>query len=64
MKWKAFKEALIAYLSALKGKHNIPLAYVIREDEVPQANQAFQTEHHRLKAVTPLMGVEFDEDNG
>jgi hypothetical protein len=63
-KWKTFKEGLITYLNGLKGKHNIPLAYVIREDEVPQVNQAFQTEHHRLIAITPLLGVEYDEDNG
>ncbi len=63
-KWKTFKEGLIAYLNGLKGKHNIPLAYVIREDAAPQVNQAFQTEHHRLIAITPLAGVEYDEDNG
>jgi hypothetical protein len=64
MKWKTFKEGLIAYLNALKGKHNIPLAYVIREDEALQANQVFPTKHHRLIAVTPLLGIEFDDDNG
>ena len=42
-KWKTFKEGLIAYLNALKGKHNIPLAYIIRENENPQADQAYQT---------------------
>jgi hypothetical protein len=63
-KWKTFKESLIEYLNALKGKHNIPLAYVIREEENPPANQVLQTEHHRLITVTPLLGVEFDEDNG
>jgi len=63
-KWKTFKEGLLAYLNALKGKHNIPLAYIIKENENPQANQAYQTEHHRLIALTPLIGVEYDEDNG
>ena len=63
-KWKTFKESLIAYLNSLKGKHNIPLAYVIREDEKPQPNQIFQTEHHRLIAITPLLGIEYDKDNG
>jgi hypothetical protein len=63
-KWKTFKEGLIAYLNALKGKHNIPLAYIIRENKNPQANQAYQTEHHSLIAITPLIGVEYDEDNG
>jgi len=45
-KWKSFKEGMIAYLNALKGKHNIPLAYVIREDAAPQVNVAYQSEHH------------------
>jgi hypothetical protein len=31
--WKNFKEGSIAYLNAVKGKYNIPLAYIIREDE-------------------------------
>lgn len=30
-KWKAFKEGAIAYLNCVKGKYDIPLAYVIRE---------------------------------
>jgi predicted metallo-beta-lactamase superfamily hydrolase len=63
-KWKNFKEGAIAYLNALKGKYDIPLAYVIREDEQPVPDQIFQSEHHRLIAVTPLQGIEFKEDNG
>jgi hypothetical protein len=63
-KWKNFKEGAIAYLNAIKGKYDIPLAYVIREDEQPVSNQIFQSEHHRLIAVIPLQGIEFEEDNG
>jgi hypothetical protein len=63
-KWKNFKEGAIAYLNAVKGKYEIPLAYVIREDEQPVPNQIYQSEHHRLIAVTPLRGIEFEEDNG
>jgi hypothetical protein len=63
-KWKSFKEGTIAYLNGIKGKYNIPLAYIIRENEVPVPNQAYQSEHHRLIEVTPLMGIEFEEDNG
>jgi hypothetical protein len=37
---------------------------VIREDEVPQVNQAYQSEHHRLIAITPLAGAAYEEDNG
>jgi hypothetical protein len=63
-KWKSFKEGTIAYLNSIKGTHNIPLAYVIREDEVPPPNQVYQSEHHRLILITPLLGIEFEEDNG
>ncbi len=42
----------------------IPLAYVIREDEAPPPNQVYQSEHHRLISITPLLGIEFEEDNG
>jgi hypothetical protein len=63
-KWKHFKESSIAYLNAVKGKYNIPLAYVVREEENPVPNAVYQSEHHRLIAVTPLDGIEFEEDNG
>ncbi len=62
--WKAFKEGAIAYLNCVKGKHDIPLAYVIRENQIPQVNQVYQSEHHRLIEITPLIGAEFEEDNG
>jgi hypothetical protein len=58
-KWKAFKEGTIAYLNSIKGMHNIPLAYVICEDEAPPPNQAYQSEHHRLIMITPLLGIEY-----
>jgi len=48
----------------IKGKYDIPLACIIRENEVPVPNQAYQSEHHHLIEVTPLMGIEFEEDNG
>jgi hypothetical protein len=63
-KWKAFKEGAIAYLNGIRGKHDIPLAYIIRDDEVPQPNQVYQSEHQRLIAVALLQGVVFEDDNG
>jgi hypothetical protein len=62
-KWKPFKEGAIAYFNSVKGFHNIPLAYVIRDQENPDLNAAYQTEHHRLISITPLVGIEFEEDN-
>jgi hypothetical protein len=63
-KWKAFKEGSIAYLNCIKGSHNIPLAYVIRDNAIPQPNQAYQSDHHRMIAIAPLAGPEYEEDNG
>jgi hypothetical protein len=63
-KWKAFKEGAIAYFNSVKGLHLIPLAYVIREQEIPDPNMVCQSEHHRLISVTPQVGIEFEEDNG
>jgi hypothetical protein len=63
-KWKPFKEGIVAYLNSIKGTHSIPLAYVIREPEIPKPNQAYQSEHHRLIEIMPLIGLEFEEDNG
>jgi hypothetical protein len=63
-KWKAFKDGTIAYFNSLKGKHNIPLACIIQDSEIPQPNQAYQSEHHRLIEITPLNGIEYEEDNG
>ena len=63
-KWKAFKEGALAYFNGVKGNHNIPLAYVIRAEEFPDANINYQTEHHRIISITPLAGAAYEEDNG
>ena len=63
-KWKPFKEGAIAYFNSIKGTHHIPLAYVIRELENPDPNFIYQSEHHRLISITPLVGVEYEDDNG
>jgi hypothetical protein len=63
-KWKPFKEGAIAYFNSIKGTNHIPLAYVIRELENPDPTVIFQSEHHRLISITPLVGVEYEDDNG
>ena len=63
-KWKPFKEGAIAHFNSVKGTHSIPLAYVIRDQEAPDPNAVYQTEHHWLISITPLIGIEFEEDNG
>jgi len=63
-KWKPFKEGVIAYLNSVKGNHNIPLAYVIWEVEIPDPNAVYQSEHHQVIAIAPLAGIEYEDDNG
>jgi len=53
-KWKPFKEGAIAYFNSVKGTHNIPLSYVIRDNENPEVSQVHQSEHHQLISITPL----------
>jgi hypothetical protein len=62
-KWKPFKEEAIAYFNSIKGTHNIPLAYVIRDQENPDPNAVYQSEHHCIISITPLVGNKFEEDN-
>jgi len=45
MKWKAFKEGVIAFFNSQKGCGQIPLAYVIREEAAPNPNAIYDTEH-------------------
>jgi hypothetical protein len=63
-KWKPFKEGVIAYMNSVKGNHNIPLAYVIHKYGIPDPNAVYQSEHHRLISITPLVKVEYEDDNG
>jgi hypothetical protein len=55
-KWKPFKEGANAYFNCIKG--------IIRDQEVPNLNQAYQSKHHCLIAITPLQGIKFEDDNG
>jgi hypothetical protein len=63
-KWKAFKEGAVAYFNSIRTFHHIPLAYVIRDQEVPDPTALYNSEHERLIAVTPLVGIEYEDDNG
>jgi hypothetical protein len=64
-KWKPFKAATISYFDSLYScKHRIPLAYVIWEQDAPNQDAAYESNHERLIAIMPLNGMEFEEDNG
>jgi hypothetical protein len=63
-KWKPFKEGAIAYFNSIRGSHQIPLTYVIRDNPLPNPNQVYNSEHERLIDITPLQGIEYEDDNG
>jgi hypothetical protein len=52
-----------AHFNSVKGAHNIPLAYVIREQETPDPNAVYQTEYQRLISIIPLTGIEYEDVN-
>jgi hypothetical protein len=63
-KWKPFKEGVIAYLNSIRGRDQVPLAYIIREREDLDPIALYDNDHQRLVAMTPLQGIEFADDNG
>lgn len=60
--WLVFREALVAYLSQLKGINRIPLNYVIRDDEHPNPDAVYDNERERRIATVPLHGHDFRQD--
>jgi hypothetical protein len=56
-KWKPFKEGAIDYFSSIRGHGQISLAYVMRENKIPDPNQVYGSERQWLIAITPLLGI-------
>ena len=71
MKWREFSESLKGHLNTVRGCMNIPLAYLLRDVEVPTAEMMaadavadmFSTTDERLMALVRLEGVEYQQDN-
>jgi hypothetical protein len=63
-KWKPLKEGVIAYLNSIRGRDQVPLAYIIHDEEIPDPMAIYDNEHQRLIAMMPLQGIEFADDNG
>jgi hypothetical protein len=60
---ETFQRRSHCIFQSIKGTHNIPLAYVIRDQENPDPNAVYQSEHHCIISITPLVGNKFEEDN-
>jgi hypothetical protein len=48
VKWKPWKEAVISYFNSVLTKDFIPISYIIREQEIPQLEATYKSEHQRL----------------
>lgn len=55
-KWPEWEKAFINYLSVIPGVNGIPLAYVVREVEVPADDAEYASANERLIMRAPLEG--------
>lgn len=65
-KWRPFGEGFEGHLAVARGVMNIPLAYIVREIEVPtneMRNKTYDTSDDRLIALVVLAGEEYEQDN-
>jgi len=63
-KWHVWKESVITYLHSKTGQACLPLAYIVREYDVPLANVPYATTHEQLVAGSILHGPEYNVNNG
>jgi hypothetical protein len=65
MDWRVWKIQIETYLRSLKGVDNVPLVYVIRDEDeaLPYEKTTHMTSSERLVAGTPLQGTFWDKDN-
>jgi hypothetical protein len=63
-KWCPWKESVITYLNTQIGQANLPLSYIIREDDYPAHDAIATTTHEKLVQCAILYGTEFHANNG
>ncbi len=63
-KWRTWKESVITYLNSKSGQASIPLAYIIREHDIPIPNLIYATVHDQLISCGILHGTEYNRNNG
>jgi hypothetical protein len=47
-KWKLWKESVVTYLHSRTGQASIPLAYIVRDRDIPVPGTVYATVHDRL----------------
>jgi hypothetical protein len=63
-KWRQWKESMTTYLHSKIGHAGLPLAYIIREQDVPNYNKVFSMVHDQLVECAILTGPEYNINNG
>ena len=61
--WSEFKSAIIETLSRSKGRNEIPLSYVIREDDVGDFAESYDSREERLVSCITHRGPAYKSDN-
>lgn len=63
-KWKTWKESVTTYLHSKIGQAHLPLAYIIRPNDVPTPGLRYATTHDQLVDMAVLAGPEYSRNNG
>jgi hypothetical protein len=63
-KWRSWKESMLTYLHSKIGHANLPLAYIVQENDVPNYDKVYNTVHDQWVECAILHGPEFNINNG
>jgi len=63
-KWRTWKESVITYLHFKQGQASIPLAYIVRECDLPNPQIIYPTVHDQLVNKAILYGPEYNLNSG
>ena len=61
-KWPEWEPAFVNYLSTIPGVSGVPLSYVVREKEIPDAGAVYGSFNEKAIACAPLVGPTFQAD--
>jgi hypothetical protein len=62
-KWRTWKESILTYLNSKQGQASIPLAYIVRENDIPDRDAVYQMVHDQLVNKAILHGAEYNRNN-
>lgn len=63
-KWKMWRESLATYLHSKSGQASIPLAYIIRDNDIAPPDAVYTTSHDLLVNRAIHYGMEYNTNNG